>query len=165
MNEKTYKTMVERFSKSKRMIEFLKFSNKTLPLVFYISYPLLLILKALEEFDREFIRILIVPLCVFLGVTVMRKIILRPRPYEKFHISPVIPNERKGQSFPSRHTASAVIIALSAFLVNVPFAIVLCAVALVVTTGRVLAGIHYISDVLFATLLSASFGVLFFFII
>ncbi len=165
MTEKTYKRMVSTFKESKVATSLLWFANKILPLVFYIAYPLMLIIKATGGIDREFIRMLIVPLAVFLGVTVMRKLINRPRPYEKFGTDPVIPNERKGLSFPSRHTASAFIVALSAFYISIPLGIVLCLIALDISACRVFSGIHFISDVLFGAFISSLFGVLFFFII
>lgn len=165
MNEQTYKKMVSSFKENKLMRNFLIFSNKLLPLVFYISYPVLLIVKGCVGLDRDFIRMLIVPTCVFLGVTIMRKLIDRPRPYEKFGFPPVIDNDKKGESFPSRHTASAFIIALSAFCVSPILSVILGILALIISVSRVLAGIHFISDVLFGASLSFFFGILFFFII
>ena len=52
---------------------------------------------------------------VFVGLSVVRKIINAPRPYEKFDMPPVLEKDTKGKSFPSRHVFSVFIIAMTIF--------------------------------------------------
>lgn len=96
---------------------------------------------------------IIKPLSAFFIVTVVRKIINRPRPYETMDIEPLL-EHKKGESFPSRHTVSAFIIALVCFNVNVYLGIFAIIVAIIISISRILAGVHYISDVIVSILIA-----------
>lgn len=89
---------------------------------------------------------IIKPLSAFLIVTIFRKIVNRPRPYENMNIEPLL-QHKQGESFPSRHTVSAFIIALVCFDVNIYLGIFAMIVAIMISISRILAGVHYISDV------------------
>ena len=65
---------------------------------------------------------------------------------------------------PSRHTASAFIISLAIFYVNAELGIAALTVSFLITLSRVLAGVHFIRDVVAAMLLSVTIGVIFFFL-
>jgi membrane-associated phospholipid phosphatase len=87
------------------------------------------------------------PLIAFATVTIIRKLINRKRPYEYMNITPLV-SHKKGQSFPSRHTLSAMIIAFVTLNINITLGIILVALASVIGICRILAGVHHISDVL-----------------
>jgi phosphatidylglycerophosphatase B len=91
-------------------LDGMKILNRWLPRVVYCSYGMLLIFLALSR-DLRIFRVLLVPAVVFLSVTLLRKLWNFPRPYEALNIHPLIPRDKKGQSFPSRHVASATILA------------------------------------------------------
>ncbi len=165
MNRTRYTAMTEWFSNHKRIRSALAFFYKFLPYIFWAAYPLLLIIKGFIAMDRDFVTMLVVPPSVFIGVTIMRKLINRPRPYEKYSTPSVIFKERKGCSFPSRHAASAFVIAMCGYVVSLPLGIALTILATVVALTRILAGVHYISDVVFASLFSVLISVIFFFVI
>ena len=109
--------------------------------------------------DPRIIRALLVPAACFILCTLLRPIINRQRPYDRFHAEPVGSVVRgKGKSMPSRHTASAAAIAIAVVYMFPSFAVfaamfLLCALvaALCVLTGK-----HYPSDVAAALLLSAA---------
>jgi membrane-associated phospholipid phosphatase len=111
---------------------------------------LLLLAWLLWRRDARLFQTIAVPLDGFIAVSVLRRLINRPRPYEKFKTTPVIPKDTKGKSFPSRHVFSAAIIALSFFFVpqvwGVGVFLLICAFLLALL--RVLSGVHYPSDVL-----------------
>ena len=46
-------------------------------------------------------------------VSVSRKIINEPRPYEKYGVPPVLDKDTSGKSFPSRHVFSVFVIAVT----------------------------------------------------
>ena len=107
--------------------------------------------------DIRLIRALLVPAACFMLCTVLRPLIGRQRPYDRFDAEPV---GRfvcgKGKSMPSRHTASAAAIAVAvAWAFPAPVMILLMTLlCLLIACLRVLCGQHYPSDVLAALLLS-----------
>lgn len=135
----------------------LKLLNTWLPRLVYCAYPLLLLVLAVRG-DGRFFRVLIVPAVVFGAVTVMRRLWDLPRPYEKLDIEPLIPREKKGRSFPSRHVASVTVIALACWYVRPAIGIAMSAVAVLIAVIRPLAGIHFPRDVLAGTALALVVG-------
>ncbi len=164
MNNKRYIQMLENIKNNRVSYRLLKTMYKWLPLLVFLCYPVMLVVKALQGFDKAFWLLLSVPAGVLVLVTVLRKIINRQRPYEKFSTPPLFERDGKGQSFPSRHTASAFIIAMSGFLLSFWLGIGLLIVAALIGCTRVLAGVHFISDVLAGGVLSVTVGSLFFII-
>ncbi|MDO5298867.1 MAG: phosphatase PAP2 family protein [Clostridia bacterium] len=107
--------------------------------------------------DMRLIRALIVPACCFGIVTVLRPLIGRQRPYDRFDTEPVGRYRRgKGKSMPSRHTASAAAIACAVIYVfpSWPIAVAMLLLCALIAALRVLSGQHYTSDVLAALALS-----------
>lgn len=107
--------------------------------------------------DARLVRALLVPAACFLTVTALRPAIGRERPYDRFGAEPVGRFRRgKGKSMPSRHAASAAAIAMAVIYAfpSPPVAAGMLALCAVIAALRVLAGQHYVSDVLAALLLS-----------
>jgi len=107
--------------------------------------------------DIRLIRVLFVPASCFFLVTVLRPLINRQRPYDRFDTAPVGHYLRgKGKSMPSRHAASAAAIAF-AVIYAFPSAVLAAAMLLLcalIAALRVLSGQHYPSDVLAALSIS-----------
>lgn len=95
-----------------------------------------------------------------LAVTLMRKIINAPRPYEIYDFYERLPREKSGQSFPSRHAYSAFVIAALAWLLHPVVSISLFVVGICLSVARVLLGIHFVRDVLVGAVLGIISGVL-----
>lgn len=132
-------------------------STRVLPGIVYAAYPLMLLYLLL--FRREMLlRSVIVPAVGLVAATVLRAAINAPRPYEVLGIPPLTPKETKGKSFPSRHAACAAVIAVTAMWTVLPLGAVLCAVALLIALGRVLAGVHFVRDVVCGLLLGGLIG-------
>lgn len=165
MNKSRYIKLYNWFENRKGAKKLLETAYKFLPFVFILAVPVILVAKGLQGIDREFVSLLVVFPCVFLGITVMRRLIKRERPYIKYNAPSVIPKNSKSYSFPSRHTASAFIIAMGGYTVCLYFGIFLTVLALTLAVTRILAGVHYISDIVFAIFFSVLFGAVFFFII
>ena len=66
---------------------------------------------------------------------------------------------------PSRHTASAFIIAMSFLYISTPLGIAYLIISVLIMISRVLSGVHFISDVLVGMLISLLYGWFSFFII
>ncbi len=165
MSKKRYfanKQWFENHVGARKVLEFL---YKFLPFGMVVSVPALIIIKAFMGIDIDFFRMIYVPLFVLALTTLLRKIINKPRPYEVYETEPVIKRDGKGQSMPSRHTSSAFVIAMAAIPVSVPLAIVLSATALIIALTRILAGVHFISDVIAGALIPIATGLVFFVIL
>lgn len=165
MNKERYTANKQWFTKHETACKVLNFLYRVLPFVMVVAVPVLIIIKAFMGVDHDFLRMIYVPLFVLIEVTVLRKIIKKPRPYEKYKTEPVISRDGKGQSFPSRHTASAFIIAMCAIPVSVPLTIALIIVSSLIGLTRIFAGVHFISDVVMGALISVLTGLIFFVIL
>ncbi len=124
----------------------LHFLTSYLSYIFIVSYPCLLLYLVLTRNPLWFMTLL-KPLLAFVLVTFIRKIINRKRPYEVYPITP-IKGHHTGQSFPSRHTVSAMIIALCFMHVHRPLGIIMMIFAFIIALTRILGSLHYVSDVL-----------------
>lgn len=115
-------------------------------------YPFLLLGFYLQH-DSYLLYAIIKPVAVFILVTLIRKYLNRSRPYDYLAITPLIEHD-EGCSFPSRHAASAFIIAFTGFHLDFYIGILLLGMAIIIAATRVLSGLHHISDVLGGLLLS-----------
>lgn len=104
-------------------------------------------------------RIILVPLTGFVAVSLIRKLFNIKRPYVRYNIEPLINKEKKGESFPSRHTFSIGIIAMVCMYTNVWLGIAMLLLSVILALSRVLAGVHYIKDVVAALVLAVIWGV------
>ena len=144
--------MTQPFRENQGLAKGIHIANKCCTGVMYLSYPVLL--GYLFFFGKHssyfsFFKALLVPGISFVLLSVFRKWINRPRPYEKFGVAPVIKKDTKGQSFPSRHVFSATMIAMT-FLLMSPWSWLGCVflfVSFVLAVVRVVSGVHFISDV------------------
>ena len=158
MNKKIFETTVRFFTENKPARYVLHFIYNILPLLVFVSYPALLVYAYFLHHPGHLLKLVLVPLCVFVGVTLLRVVINETRPYEKYGIESVFGKKTQGKSMPSRHTASAFIIAMAFLSANVPLGIIMLVFAVLIGASRVLAGAHYIRDVVVAMLISVPFG-------
>ena len=145
-----------------RLIRALSIVDKAIAISFVIAYPTFL---AVLLFSKPF-RLLLalnaigLPFLCFACVTMLRKLIKRPRPYETTGagIEPLIKKRGTGNSMPSRHIASAFVISLT-ILPHFLWAGIAClAAATVLSVLRWFEGVHYPSDLLAGALLGIAFG-------
>lgn len=126
---------------------WLLLGNRVVTYLCYLAYPALLAGLALLR-DGRFWRALVVPAVCFAAVTLLRRAINAPRPYEALAIDPIIQKDTHGNSMPSRHVFSIFMIAMT-FLWIIPWAGgVLLVLGAVLAAIRVIGGVHYPRDVL-----------------
>ena len=91
----------------------------------------------------------------FVLLSLFRKGVNRKRPYEFFGTPSLIPKKTQGKSFPSRHVFSIFVIAMSWLYLFPwePAGVILLAAGLLLAALRVLAGVHYLSDVVAGALI------------
>ena len=145
------------YEKNAAFVKSRPFLKKALPLLdkgltvfFFAAYACLVLYALLKKMGGvPLMGILFPPLLCLLVVTVLRWSIEKPRPYTEngANITPFIEKKKSdNQSFPSRHIASAMVIA-SVFLPYFPMvAAVLYLFGLILAYVRFAAGLHYISD-------------------
>ena len=157
MTKEQYETISRPFRGRPGAVKALKALNRVLTLSCYFLYPALL-LWAFVTKDPRLLRLVLVPAISFVSLSVVRRGLNRPRPYEALDIIPLIPREKKGESFPSRHVFSVFVIAMTWGWVCPPVGWLLGAVGVLLAVTRVVAGIHFPRDVLAGALLGMACG-------
>lgn len=136
--------------------------NRILPYLFALSYLLLWVYAYDTLEQREQVTLLFSPAVSLITVTAVQLFCQRPRPYEESGagITPMLEKKATGNSFPSRHIACAVSVAM-AFIPHLP---VVGAMLLVFALGlaytRFTVGVHYPSDLVVGGGIGLSFGIL-----
>lgn len=165
MTAKSYERLFRFFRQSPLRQTILLLAAKYLPVILAATYGIGAIWLCKER-SVYLLRYLLVPAAVFLGVSILRSAINRPRPYDQLGYEPLAPAKRgKGKSFPSRHTASAFIIALALLTLSPVVGIAALTVACLIGASRVLTGVHYPSDVLTAVVFPVVLGIFGFWIL
>ena len=166
MKGENYKTMSAYFSETKARNQTIKALHDVLPLVMYIFYPVQMIALAINNGigSEAFLRFTLIPLCTLIFVTVIRALINAKRPYEVYDYTPAVHKDTKGKSFPSRHTVCAFIIAMAFLYVNFRVGVIMLVIAAIIGVTRVLAGVHFIRDVISGAAIGILIGVLGFFV-
>lgn len=129
--------------KAKRVIG----ANQILTGLIYFVYPLYLLVLFFEKNPLLF-RSVLVPAISFVLLTVGRRIINAPRPYEKFDMPPILEKDTKGKSFPSRHVFSVFVIASTIFVSHPGAGVMIAIIGVVIAIIRVIGGVHEPRDVI-----------------
>ena len=145
--------------KTKRIVSL----NQILTGVVFMVYPLYMVMLYLEK-DPKLMKAIFVPAVSFVLVTIFRKMINVPRPYEKFGIPPVIEKDTKGKSFPSRHVFSVFIIAVTIFCSHPGPGILIALIGVAMAVIRVLGGVHEPRDVIAGAVIGLVCGVVGFYV-
>lgn len=130
----------------------------------YAAYPLLLAALAVQR-DRQFWRALLVPGISFVLLSLMRRLINAPRPYEALDIDPLIHKDTHGKSLPSRHVFSMFVIAMTFLWLLPPVGILLLICGAVLAAVRVIGGVHYPRDVIVGAAVGILAGIIGFWVI
>ena len=165
MKKETYIKMTQPFRDNPDLAKGVHIANKLCTGLMYLAYPILLVylfFYAHLSSYFSFKHALLVPAISFVLLSIFRKIVNRPRPYEAFDLPPVIKKDTKGHSFPSRHVFSATMIAMT-FILHSPWSllgIIFLVVSIILAVVRVVSGVHYISDVVAGFLVAVAAAVL-----
>lgn len=116
---------------------------------------------------RDFwvVRVLAVPAVGFVAVSIFRKWICASRPYEVYAFTPLLDKDTRGNSFPSRHVFSNMIIAMAVLSVWMPAGIFLVVCGILLAALRVITGVHFPRDVIAGAVIAVVIGIAGFFVI
>ncbi len=131
--------------------------------VFFILFGICSVGLAFLRDERFFKFVFVVCFGIAFNM-ILRKIIGRTRPFDEFKIESVVWH-KSGGSFPSNHSASAMIIAMAFFYLNEIFGAIVFLLAVVTGVSRVFAGLHYPSDVICGFLVGTLLGYFGFFLL
>ena len=156
-----YNKLTRSFQNKPTATRCLQVVNSLLTKIMYLIYPLMLIYLFCAQSNR-LLAFILIPALSFVLVSVVRKLLNAPRPYEVWNITPLILKNTKGQSMPSRHVFSATIISMAILQLNLIWGIFFLILSLVIALCRVLGGVHYPRDVVAGFLVGIVCGLLLF---
>lgn len=136
----------------------LKIISHVSALVGVVAFAVLVIYSYIEE-PMAALKIAVSALIPYIIVSVMRRLIKAPRPYELYAFYQKPPKSKQGQSFPSRHVFSAFVIATLSYTVSVWMLVALSVLGMCLAASRVLLGIHFVRDVVAGALIGVISGI------
>ena len=122
------------------------FASRFCPYMVAIFYSLFL-LKIFLNNSGNMLILTSEPIAVLIITIILRVIINRKRPSEKYDLIPIDGSRKKGRSFPSIHVALSVSIALAVLHYGPNMGLLLSTLAGTITIVRLLSGVHYITDI------------------
>jgi membrane-associated phospholipid phosphatase len=146
MTNHQYESVMTYFSTHNTARQTLLVCNRWITRIVYLIYTATCLSYAYNK-DRLFLYLTVTCFVPFVIVSIFRRQLNMPRPYERYGIPSVIPKDTHGQSFPSRHVFSTFVIATTIFFINAPLGIALWIAGIVLAAARVLGGVHFIVDV------------------
>lgn len=158
-----YRLVNDYVSKKSGLSRVIRYSGKaitTLTVILYIS--LLVYIGFHDGFTPLCKNILITGGC-FAGLSVFRKKLNMPRPYEVYGFAPIIEKNTKGKSFPSRHVFSIFLIAVAYFYYGGVFsyiAIFIAFIGILLCVIRVAGCVHFLKDVIAGAVSAVIMGVI-----
>lgn len=140
-------------STHKSIIFLNDYTPKVMMLLFYGLMPILVIML-----DIRVIPYAIFPLIELVLVTKFRNKVDRPRPFDVLNVTP-LENHSSGHSFPSLHCSSSFVITTALFYIRPALGIISLIISIIVAATRLLAGVHYPTDVLAGITIGLIFGI------
>ena len=156
--------MTEAVGASAPLKAIIQWGNRAITWAVYLSYPVLLVLLALQK-NTALPAAVLIPGISFVLLSIFRDRVNAPRPYEVFGVPPVIVKNTKGHSFPSRHVFSIFVIAVTMYRFCPAAGILIGIAGLFLGAGRILGGVHFPRDVIAGTLIGIGCGILGFYVI
>ena len=144
-------------------LRLLRTFNRFMTVVMPIVYLTLLATTYSQEgLGKQVWIYLFVPASGFVILSLLRKKINAPRPYEEWDIKPLLDRDSPGQSMPSRHVFSATIISMACLHASLSLGIILLVLSAFLGLVRVLGGVHYPKDVVVGYTSGLAWGMIFF---
>lgn len=159
MTSEQYQKISEPFRQNPGLLNALKICNRFCTGVGFVTYPVLIGYLLLQR-DLHVILYILIPGISFVLLSWFRRQFNANRPYEQLDIVPLIPKQKKGRSFPSRHVFSIFVIAGCWYGICYPIGIIVSICGVFLALVRVIGGIHFPKDVIWGAILGIIFGLL-----
>lgn len=144
-------------------LQLMQVFNRMMTVLMPVAYVTLLGTSFISKgLGKEFAAYIMVPAVGFVLLTLVRKWINQPRPYEAWEIVPLLDKDSSGNSMPSRHVFSATIISMACLHANLSAGLTLLVLSALLGLVRVLGGVHYPKDVLVGYACGLIWGIFFF---
>ncbi len=158
-----YNHIARKIEKKPIFLKLLRTFNRLMTVVMPMIYLTLLTTTYLQEgLGKKIWIYLFIPASGFVILSLLRKKINAPRPYEVWEIVPLLDRDSPGQSMPSRHVFSATIISTACLHASLSVGLILLILSAILGLVRVLGGVHYPKDVLVGYACGLVWGVIFF---
>ena len=145
------------------LLSLLRTFNRFMTVVMPMIYLTLLATTYLQQgLGKQVLIYVFIPASGFVILSLLRKKINAPRPYEKWDIKPLLDRDSPGQSMPSRHVFSATIISMACLHVSLSVGVILLVLSALLGLVRVLGGVHYPKDAVVGYICALVWGVIFF---
>ena len=145
------------------LLRLLRTFNRLMTVVMPIVYLTLLVATYLQEgLGKQVWMYVFIPASGFVILSLLRKKLNAPRPYEVWEIVPLLDRDSPGQSMPSRHVFSATIISMACLHASLSVGVILLVLSALLGLVRVLGGVHYPKDVVVGYICGLVWGVIFF---
>ena len=145
------------------LLSLLRTFNRFMTVVMPMIYLILLAITYLQQGLGKQVGIyLFISASGFVILSLLRKKINAPRPYEVWDITPLLDRDSPGQSMPSRHVFSATIISMACLHASLSAGVILLVLSALLGLVRVLGGVHFPKDVVVGYICGLVWGVIFF---
>ena len=145
------------------LLSLLRAFNRFMTVVMPMIYLTMLATTYLQQgLGKQVLIYVFVPASGFVILSLLRKKINAPRPYEVWKIVPLLDRDSPGQSMPSRHVFSATIISMACLHASLSVGLILLVLSALLGLVRVSGGVHYPKDVVVGYICGLVWGVLFF---
>lgn len=159
----SYAALSNKINEHSGLVRVLNYLDKAIT---YITVFLYIGLLCYEFFYCDILgatllyRSILIPAVSFIVVSLFRKFISSPRPYEVYDFTPALKKDTVGCSFPSRHVFSIFMIAMTYFQLSIIMGIIVVIMGIFLAIIRVVGGAHFIKDVIAGMLIAVISGLL-----
>ena len=144
-------------------LRLLRTFNRFMTVIMPIVYLTLLTTIYFQEgLGKQIWIYVFVPASGFVILSLLRKKINAPRPYEVWEIIPLLDRDSPGQSMHSRHVFSATIISMACLHASLSVGVILLVLSALLGLVRISGGVHYPKDVVVGYICGLVWGVIFF---
>ena len=146
-----------------QLLQLMRVFNRMMTVLMPLVYMILLGTSFISKgLGQDLAAYILVPALGFVLLTLVRKWINQPRPYETWEITPLLDRDSPGQSMPSRHVFSASIISMACLHTSLTMGMICLTLSAFLGLVRVLGGVHFPKDVVVGYICGLVWGVIFF---